>query len=182
MMNIKKLWSRFLVWVGLRKKPIEETPIDRSFVIMGLGDLRKDWCETGNKILPSDNKNRMFPNKDHSYIGQTIPNPWQPEAKLKHSYYNTKTFAVRYFDDPPKEPEWILSTDYNPFHFKFDYTIDELKSMKEERDKSDILVRLEWAKSYHQNVEVLEAAIKEIKLLRQGKCSQHDPVKNGGKI
>ena len=139
-----------------------------AFAIMGLRDLR-DITYNNNLILPSERKGKMIPNIDPAigYKGQGLPNAFQPDAKLKYSYINKETKAVRYFDEPQTSEEWMQLSDHNPYHFKFDYTIEELEMMKEERDNGDIIVKLDHAKKYYQPEELFDEAIQEIMKLRE---------------
>ena len=161
---MKHLWHKLLIWLGIRKPELTEEPVDISFVIMGLGDFRQDWWAKDNKVLPSDNKNRMYPTKDPDvgYFGQTLPNPWQPEAKLKYHYIVDG--QSRYFDKPQEGLifySYLFLADMDR-----DFNISKLEWMKAERDKADILVRLSRAKDLYEPKDVLQAAINEIERLR----------------
>ena len=162
----KRAWNKFLIWIGF-KKP--EQPIDMSFVIMGYRDLKETMRSGNNKILLSDAKNKLIPNKypDIGYKGQILPNHWQPNSKLKYSYINKETKVVRYFDEFQISDEWMPLFDYNPFNLKFDYSITELEKMKEDRDNGDIIDRLNYAKDCYQPKELFDEAIQEIKKLRE---------------
>jgi len=166
--QIKNSWHKFLIWIGVKKPIPPEKPIHMAFAIMGFRDLR-DITYNNNLILPSERKGKMIPNKDPAigYKGQVLPNAFQPDAKLKYSYINKETKAVRYFDEPQTSEEWMQLSDHNPYHFKFDYTIEELEMMKEERDNGDIIVKLDHAKKYYQPEELFDEAIQEIMKLRE---------------
>ena len=166
---MKSAWHKLLTWFGIRKPVAPEQPIDMSFVIMGLSDLREAARYKGSKILPFDGHGKMIPNKDPDigYKGQILPHPLQPDAKIKYAYINEKTESIRYFDKPQDLSKdlygWMPLHHYDPQYF---CTVEQLNALKEERDKKDILARLEHAKKHYQPAELFDEAIQEIKKVR----------------
>ena len=132
-----------------------------SFVIMDMQGLKNNGSDTNVKIPPNSNEG--------GYVGQPLPNQWNPNAKIKYHYID-QNGRSRYYN----YANWDFNLKRYDSEFlnsmEEEFSINKLIELQLKRDSADILIRLQILKDqyspYYPIGTTLNDAIVEITELR----------------